>query len=117
MARIESTRGFYLSSTLFGGGLRLYRDNHETCDPGSRRTYSVSCSRQRKSHYCLASSVVRLPQASEILEASMEAGLTLREVEDTVFSSTRTLEFFNSADLKQVYELRRYHIPKCDGLV
>lgn len=41
-------------------------------------------------------------QASEILEASMEAGLTLREVEDIVFSNTRTLEFFNSADLEQV---------------
>lgn len=32
----------------------------------------------------------------------MEAGLTLREVEDIVFSNTRTLEFFNSADYKQV---------------
>lgn len=32
----------------------------------------------------------------------MEAGLTLREVEDVVFSNTRTLEFFNSADYKQV---------------
>lgn len=32
----------------------------------------------------------------------MEAGLTLREVEDIVFSNTRTLEFFNSADLEQV---------------
>lgn len=41
-------------------------------------------------------------QASDILEASMEAGLTLREVEDVVFSNTRTLEFFNSADYKQV---------------
>ncbi len=43
-----------------------------------------------------------LNQASDILEASMEAGLTLREVEDIVFSNTRTLEFFNSADFKQV---------------
>lgn len=41
-------------------------------------------------------------KASEILEASMEAGLTLKEVEDIVFSNTRTLEFFNSADLEQV---------------
>ncbi|CAM9716858.1 unnamed protein product, partial [Ectocarpus fasciculatus] len=41
-------------------------------------------------------------KASDILEASMEAGLTLREVEDVVFSNTRTLEFFNSADYKQV---------------
>lgn len=41
-------------------------------------------------------------QASEILEASIEAGLMLREVEDIVFSNTRTLEFFNSADLEQV---------------
>lgn len=32
----------------------------------------------------------------------MEAGLTLREVEDVVFSNTRTLEFYNSADMKQV---------------
>ena len=32
----------------------------------------------------------------------MEAGLTLKEVEDIVFSNTRTLEFFNSADYKQV---------------
>lgn len=60
---------------------------------------------------------MRLAQASGILEASMEAGLTLKEVEDTVFSNTRTLEFFNSADLKQVCELQRYHIPKCDGRV
>lgn len=35
----------------------------------------------------------------------MEAGLTLREVEDVVFSNTRTLEFFNSADYKQVMML------------
>lgn len=44
-------------------------------------------------------------QAAEILEASVEAGLTLREVEDVVFSNTRTLEFFNSADLKQVRQV------------
>ncbi|CAM9644612.1 unnamed protein product, partial [Hapterophycus canaliculatus] len=41
-------------------------------------------------------------KASDVLEASMEAGLTLREVEDIVFSNTRTLEFFNSADYKKV---------------
>lgn len=35
----------------------------------------------------------------------MEAGLTLREVEDVVFSNTRTLEFFNNADRKQVQYL------------
>lgn len=46
-------------------------------------------------------------QASDILEASMEAGLTLREVEDVVFSNTRTLEFFNSADYKQVMHAQR----------
>lgn len=43
-----------------------------------------------------------LPQAFEILDASVEAGLTLREVEDVVFSNTRTLQFFNDVDLKQV---------------
>lgn len=32
--------------------------------------------------------------------------MTLREVEDVVFSNTRTLEFFNSADYKQVM-----HVP------
>lgn len=47
-------------------------------------------------------SLAILSKASDILEASIEAGLTLREVEDVVFSNTRTLEFFNSADLKQV---------------
>lgn len=41
-------------------------------------------------------------KASEILEASMEAGLTLKEAEDVIFSNTRTLQFFNSVDLKQV---------------
>ncbi|CAM9285454.1 unnamed protein product [Ascophyllum nodosum] len=46
-------------------------------------------------------------KASEILEASVEAGLTLRQVEDVVFSNTRTLEFFNSADLEQVENLKK----------
>lgn len=52
--------------------------------------------------YCVFFPIGRTHQASDILEASMEAGLTLREVEDVVFSNTRTLEFFNSADYKQV---------------
>ncbi|CAN0405127.1 unnamed protein product [Ectocarpus sp. 12 AP-2014] len=50
-------------------------------------------------------------KASDILEASMEAGLTLREVEDVVFSNTRTLEFFNSADYKQVEDLAKDRTP------
>eukprot|EP00903_Cladosiphon_okamuranus_P009538 g9085.t2 len=50
-------------------------------------------------------------KASDILEASMEAGLTLREVEDVVFSNTRTLEFFNSADYKQVEDLAKNRQP------
>lgn len=41
-------------------------------------------------------------KATEILEASVEAGLTLKEAEDIIFSNTRTLQFFNSVDLKQV---------------
>lgn len=36
----------------------------------------------------------------------MEAGLTLKQVEEIVFSNTRTLEFYNSADLKQVGFIR-----------
>lgn len=50
-------------------------------------------------------------KASDILEASVEAGLTLREVEDVVFSNTRTLEFFNSADYKQVEDLAKNRQP------
>ncbi|CAM9444227.1 unnamed protein product [Ectocarpus sp. 6 AP-2014] len=50
-------------------------------------------------------------KASDILEASMEAGLTLREVEDVVFSNTRTLEFFNSADYKQVEDFAKDRTP------
>eukprot|EP00752_Nemacystus_decipiens_P010220 g9107.t1 len=54
---------------------------------------------------------VNKSKASDILEASMEAGLTLREVEDVVFSNTRTLEFFNSADYKQVEDLAKNRQP------
>eukprot|EP00904_Undaria_pinnatifida_P009928 jgi/Undpi1/6065/HiC_scaffold_20.g08550.m1 len=50
-------------------------------------------------------------KASDILEASTEAGLTLREVEDIVFSNTRTLEFFNSADLEQMESLAKNGKP------
>ncbi|CAM9683862.1 unnamed protein product [Scytosiphon promiscuus] len=53
-------------------------------------------------------------KASEVLEASMEAGLTLREVEDIVFSNTRTLEFFNSADYKQQVEDLAKNRPSTD---
>lgn len=53
--------------------------------------------------WCPGSSLRSFPlQASEILEASVEAGLTLKEVQDVIFSNTRTLEYFNSVDLKQV---------------
>lgn len=49
-------------------------------------------------------------KAAEILEASMEAGLTLKEAEDIIFSNTRTMQFFNSVDLKQVrFELYIVH--------
>lgn len=63
----------------------------------------LSCLRCARLAWCLErNDRSRKPQASDILEASVEAGLTLREVEDVVFSNTRTLEFFNSADYKQV---------------
>lgn len=80
----------------------------------THHTYLSAVHSTHHTHVCLAADTVCLwsgwalcplvarIQASEILEASMEAGLTLREVEDIVFSNTRTLEFFNSADLEQV---------------
>lgn len=80
----------------------------------THHTYLFAVHSTHHTHVCLAADTVCLwsgwalcplvarIQASEILEASMEAGLTLREVEDIVFSNTRTLEFFNSADLEQV---------------
>ncbi|CAM9098447.1 unnamed protein product [Discosporangium mesarthrocarpum] len=44
-------------------------------------------------------------KAAHILEAREEAAFNLGQLEDVVFSYTRTLEFFNSEDLKQVQRL------------